>query len=400
MRRVLFVDDEPHILEGIQRMLRSYRHVWDMEFVNSGDAALRAMETQPFDVVVTDMRMPGMDGAALLKEVKARFPRAVRIILSGYGDLEAAMQSVWVSHQYLPKPCEADKLKSVVDRACNLEMFLQDPILQATLGELGELPVLPRMYRALVEALAKPEVDLKRVGMIVERDQAIAAKILQIANSSCFGMRREITSIEQATNDLGALTIQGLVLSGEVFREFENSDSVESLFLEREQKHSLLTASIARRLLPGKRSADKAFLVGALLDIGVLVIAASLPERLAVLLEAGAGITEPFHEVEERVFGVSHAGIGAYLLGLWGLPYPIVEAIAHHHHPSRVKEESEFGVLAAVHVADTLAHELGSCAAITPPLDEELLRGLGVAERIPEWRALAVEEAENELVVA
>jgi len=137
MKSVLFVDDEPRILDGLRRMLHGQRRVWDMGFATSGDEALRAMATQPFDVVVSDMRMPAMDGAVLLGEVQRLYPRTVRIVLSGHADLEASMRSVRVSHQYLTKPCDADFLKEVVERACGLESVLGDRVLRETLGEVG-----------------------------------------------------------------------------------------------------------------------------------------------------------------------------------------------------------------------------------------------------------------------
>jgi CheY-like chemotaxis protein len=76
MRRILFVDDESRILEGLQRMLRPQRQHWEMAFASSGEAALKLLEERPFDVIVSDMRMPVMDGAALLTHVRDRFPGA------------------------------------------------------------------------------------------------------------------------------------------------------------------------------------------------------------------------------------------------------------------------------------------------------------------------------------
>ena len=87
MKRILFVDDEEMVLQGLQRMLRSLRREWDMTFVESGAKALELMAEQPFDVVVSDMLMPGMTGAELLNEVMKRYPRTVRLILSGHADI-------------------------------------------------------------------------------------------------------------------------------------------------------------------------------------------------------------------------------------------------------------------------------------------------------------------------
>ena len=117
MMRVLFVDDEPHILSGLQRMLRPLRHEWAMTFVGGGPAALDALEREVFDVIVTDMRMPGLSGAQLLAEVHRRRPRVACIVLSGQSDQEHLLQLADTPHEYLAKPCDADVLKETVCRA-------------------------------------------------------------------------------------------------------------------------------------------------------------------------------------------------------------------------------------------------------------------------------------------
>jgi len=401
MKRILFVDDESRILDGLRRMLRPHRDVWEMVFVASGEEALAALEACPFDVLVTDMRMPGLDGAALLAEVKARQPKTVRIILSGHADLEAAMRSVAVSHQFLTKPCDAAVLKSVIDRACNLESFLSDTVLQGALGKMGDLPVLPSTYQALTAALSEPEVDMDTVSAIVEQDTAIAAKIIHLVNSSYFGVRQEISSVRQATSHLGINTIRDLTLSLEVFGQFGCGARATGFSIDREQSHSLMTGRIARRLLPNKSGADQAFIAAMMHDIGKLVLARQLPDAVSRIRLAGAGVRAPAHAVETSVLGVSHAQVGAYLLGLWGMPYSILEAIAFHHHPSMVVTQPTFGVLAAVHVADVLAHEIGDLPeAARPELDLALMERLGVCDKLPEWRGIARNEAGLDCKVA
>jgi putative nucleotidyltransferase with HDIG domain len=392
MKRILFVDDEPNILDGLRRMLRSQRRAWEMAFVRSGEEALKSMAASPFDVVVSDLRMPGMNGVALLSHLQEHYPRTVRIILSGHADLEASMRSVDVAHQFLTKPCEAEVLKRVVERACNLEVLLSSTTLQDILGGIGELPVLPKVYRTLAEALAEPEVDLRRIGQIVEQDYAIAAKVLQLVNSSFFGLRKEITNLRQATTYLGVDTIQALVLSFEIFREFKNTQAA-GFVAEREQGHSFLTARIARRLVDEKNVSDQAFLAAMLHDIGKLLMATYLPGEFQKAVQASIAAAQPCHLAEESLLGVSHAEIGAYLLGLWGMPYAVVEAVASHHHPARVDAQFGFGVLGAVHVADVLARRQREETACTLALDDAFVQSIGVADRLPVWKAIAAEEA-------
>jgi len=393
MKRILFVDDEPSILDGLKRMLRSQRKVWGMSFAGSGPQALEVLGAEPFDVIVTDMKMPGMNGAELLKHVQERHPATIRIVLSGHADMEASMRSVAVSHQFLAKPCEAEQLKSVVERACCLDVLLRDRQLTEILGQVSDLPVLPRVYHALTDALSKEEADLGDVGAIVEQDSGIASKILQLVNSSFFGIRREIVDIRQATSFLGITTIRDLVLSFGMFSAFDLADSRFSI--EREQEMSFAASRIARRLLPDANAAGLAFLAAMLHGSGKLVLASRFREDFVKVLGLGGGLTRPLDEVEREVLGVSHTEIGAYLLGLWGMPYPVVEAVAHHLHPSQVGGEVSFGVLGAVHVAVALAHEQFD-ESNSLSVDEAYLEQCGVLDQLPEWRAMAVEEATQE----
>jgi YesN/AraC family two-component response regulator len=175
-KRILFVDDEPMVLQGIQRSLRSMRAEWEIELASGGPEALETMAQAPFDVVITDMRMPGMDGAQLLDLVKARFPRTVRIILSGQSDRETILRSVGPSHQYLSKPCDVDELKQRLIRAFALRDMLDGPQLKEVISRLKTVPSLPALYVAVTEALQSPETSIAKIGNLIAQDMACAPK--------------------------------------------------------------------------------------------------------------------------------------------------------------------------------------------------------------------------------
>ncbi len=186
-KRILFVDDEPRVLEALRDLLRRYRNNWDMVFVTSGEQALVETERSHFDVVVSDMRMPQMDGAELLHRLQKTKPHIVRIILSGYSEVEAAMRAVPVAHQFLAKPVEPRKLESVIERACNLQALLQNEEIRSLASKLNNLPSVPKLYADLNRLLAGDNVSSEQVARLVEQDPAMCAKILQLVNSSFFG---------------------------------------------------------------------------------------------------------------------------------------------------------------------------------------------------------------------
>jgi len=395
MRRVLFVDDEPRILEGLRRMLRGQRHEWEMAFAPGGEAALALLEASPFDVIVSDMRMPGMDGARLLALVRDRYPQVVRIVLSGHTELSTALRVVPVAHQFLAKPCDPGTLRVAVERACHLKTLLNDESIRGTVGALRDLPSLPRTYDAMTEALRSADTSLQKIARIVEQDVGISAKILQLVNSAFFGLAHSITNIEHAVIYLGINTLRSLALSVEIFRVFQPKTPLPGFSLEKLERHARLAAHIAAYLPVPKHLADIPMVAAMLHDVGKLILAWKFPERFGKLLAKAAEEHRPLYQVEQDEYGFSHAEIGAYLLGLWGLPYLLVEAVAYHHGPSRVPHEN-FDAISAVYVANVLAHELEAPSAQVfleenNETNRKELAALGVEGDLAAWRAAAAE---------
>ena len=393
MRRVLFVDDEPRILEGLRRMLRPQRHEWEMAFAPGGEAALAMMEALPFDVIVTDMRMPGIDGATLLCRVRDLYPQVVRIVLSGHTELSMALRVVPVAHQFLAKPCDAAMLRVAIERACRLQALLTDDSIRRTVTALGDLPSLPRTYEALTQVLADPDTSIHTVSKIIEGDVGVSAKVLQLVNSAFFGIAHSMTNIQSAVSYLGINTLKNLVLSVEIFRAFRPQKEVPGFSLEKLQHHAQLTAQIAARLPVPKYLADIAVVAGMLHDVGKLIMAWKLSEHFQEVMAEALETRSPAYKVEERIDGFSHAEIGACLLGLWGLPFSVVEAVAFHHSPNRVPHQN-FDNISAVYAANLLAHEVEEASSTGQAVYnlenyQEEFATLGIREMLPEWRAMA-----------
>lgn len=387
MKRILFVDDEPRVLEGLRNLLRRHRYKWDMTFAAGGPAALELLETQSFDVIVSDMLMPEVDGAALLAHVQREYPRTMRIVLSGHMEVQAVMQTLPVAHQFLGKPCNAGQLENVIERTCQVQALIDDPKIQQVVGGIRQLPALPQVYQRLMQALADDRTQVRDVAALLQQDMAICAKLLQIVNSAFFRLARRITNIEEAVWYLGFAMVRNLALTIGVFEASEQPAGFSSEAL---QQHALRVASLSRQIAADPRRADDAFMAGMLHDIGKLVLALRLPEQFRQAQERARQRRLPSWQTERELLGVSHAEVGAYLLGLWGLPYPIIEAAAYHHQPRSVPPH-EFDALAAVHVADGLVHETSPSAddLSVEPLDKTYLAALGVLNRLEGWRALA-----------
>ena len=376
MKRVLFVDDDAPLLSALRSRLRRMRGAWDMEFVSSGQEAIARLEQQPFDVIVTDQRMPAMDGATLLQVVLERWPRTVRIVLSGYAEADQIIRLVPLAHQYVSKPCEPERLENVIIRCLALQELLQQPVLRELVGRMGQLPPAPKTFSQLQRVMTSDSSSVSDVAALVSQDTVLAAKLLQIVNSGFFRVPRRITKIEQAVGYLGLNTVRNLLVSAEVFTAWRGPPRQDLLLLDTLQTHAIRTAAAVAGLVEDERMANDAQLAALLHDIGYVVLSHGCPRELQEARRVSTQEALPLDEAERRVLGASHAEIGAYLLGIWGFPAPVVEAVANHHAPSRVQSH-DFDVLSAL----CIAH------AFTEPTETAAFPGISVrhSEITPEY---------------
>lgn len=397
-KSILFVDDDLNLLDGLKRMLRVCRNEWNMVFVSSGEEALKLMEQTPVDVIVSDLRMPCMDGAALLAEIRERYPHVSRIVLSGHADKATAMRAIGNAHQYLTKPCSADTLKAAVSRSVQLRDVLGNDELRRLVTGMTAIPSLPSLYLELVSELESAESSLKKVSNVISQDIGMTAKILQLVNSDLFGIADRITNPEQAVTILGLDTIRSLVLSIGVFSQMLEGSPTANASREL-WTHSLITGVFARQIGNvenlGRRKGEECFTAGLLHDIGKLVLWMNTPDKYQTILETSRSEKRALWTVEKEVLGCTHADIGAYLLGLWALPDPVVEAVAYHHNPkgSTVKT---FSSLSIVHVANYLANR-HSAVEYEAQLDRDYMAGIGFLERVDNWELLCKVTAEEGL---
>ncbi len=392
MRKVVFVDDMPEVLRMLKRTLDPIKGEWAMRFVGSASEALAALEQDTVDVLATDLIMPEMDGFQLLKEVKARYPTMVRIAFSGQpGQGQGlGLRSTDLAHQFLEKPIDAERLRSIMTRACELRALLADDQLRIVVTNLKNLPSLPALYQELMDEIHSREASLKKVAKIISKDMAMVTKILQLVNSAFFGLQTTVSNPEQAVALLGSDTIRALVLSMQAFSKFDGV-ALPGFSLDALWQHGLKTSGfakvIAQREQVPQAMVDEAFTAGLLHDIGLLLLASNKPEDYKRVLALQKGSALPDWQAEREIFGVTHAEVGAYLLGLWGVVEAVVEAVAYHHRPSACGDQT-FSPLTAVHVANAIAEsELSASSASLPiKIDEAYLAKLGKLDRLAAWK--------------
>ncbi len=396
-RRVLFVDDDTNVLDGYRRLFRQQRDHWEMTFCDSGSEALEKLQEEPFDVLVTDMQMPGMNGAELMSRAVDVAPGVARIVLTGYASMSSSVEAADLAHQLLNKPCDIDTLKEAIEHSCNVQSIITSDRVRQAIGRISRLPSPPTVYHELSRALRQDDSDAATVTAIIEQDMAIAAKLLHLVNSAFFGLRRRVASLEQAVTLLGLRQIRDVVLASHVFGSDIKASPGGELSLEKIRDHSVAVARLAREIMleegDGRELADQAFIGGLLHSFGILVLAHNGFQKYDKAIDYCRRKERSLPEVERVLFGATHAEAGAYILGLWKIPPVIVEAVLMHQTPSQLVS-AKWGPVTAVHVANTLVHELRDEAKLYPvqPLDMDYLQQLGLVERVERWREVAQEQ--------
>lgn len=396
--RVLFVDDEPLILEMLQVTLEPMSTEWDLAFAESGEKALALMAKTPFDVVVSDMRMPGMTGAQLLNEVMERYAATVRFILSGYAENDQVMRCVGATHQFLAKPFELPALVAKLNQVRSLKDRLRSPEIRNLLVKRDFLPSMPAVYFRILEALQSPDWPVEQIARIVAQDPGLTTKILQLVNSAFFGFARNVSNADDAVMLLGLSTIRSLALTTRLFTA-PKARPYEGYSVEQVWSHSMAVAQLAKKIALAEggdeRLVEESFTAGLLHDVGKMLLAENLGTRYFELMARADKSRRPLNLVEQEAWQTTHGEIGAYLLDLWGLPTPLVEAVALHHQPSK-SPDSAFSALTAVHAADMLLKAAKAPEGQAPleALDQAYLTRLGLGERVEAWRQqLQAEEA-------
>ena len=402
MKRVIFVDDEPNVLEGIKVSLHQMRDEWTMAFAHDAVRALAMMEEaeEPFDVIVSDMNMPGMGGKDLLHVVKETYPQTVRMVLSGQLDAENVVQAAAFAHQILRKPCEPALLRERLTRAFALNNYLKNCPMRDDLFAMCGIPSVPTVYWKLLNEINDEKPSIVKIGEIIETDPSMSAKVLQVAHAAYRGTHN-FSSIVDAVNLIGLKNIKGLVLMPGIFELADGSQLPEEVDLERMWKHALQVAEFAKRISQREHDDteqnDEAYSAGLLHDIGLLIVATRMPDKFADAIELRRSRGMSLMEAEKECFGATHAEMGGFLLDLWGLPEHVVEAISFHLYPSSTPDhtyrmlllDTRDGVsaLTAVHIANYLSEDLDDLIEeqAKAKVDHIHLADLNMSDRLSDW---------------
>ena len=395
---ILFVDDEQAVLDGLYRRLWEYEDQWRMMFAVNAATALRMMDEHGVDVVITDLRMPGMDGAALLHEVSRRHPMAVRFVLSGYSDRDAIFRAVGPAHQYFVKPCDPEILAKAVSHALAIRKRLHSPELFALISGAKSIPAMPHALAELAHLLQSPTTSMAELARVISGDVGLTTQLLKLVNSAYFVLPMAVNDVFQAIKLLGFELVRSLVMLGAVFETFQHAD-IDVAAVKRMEQRSLMIGAVARDIAEAEHldhnGVQYCQCAGMLSHVGSLILLANRPVQMADIQAQLDRSEDNVIDLEQRAFGASHPEVGACLLSLWGFCDGVVEAVLYHHHPHEADPNfiDRLDPVAVVHVAQHLVKPVrpGSPRTDHPyqGVDHDYLWRVGAIDRLDKWADIA-----------
>jgi len=339
--KILFVDDDPLVLQGLRRALHRQQESWDMIFAESSDQAFEKLNAGTVDVVVSDLRMPGMDGIQFLERVASIWPSTIRIILTGQTEREALLRAVGPAPQFLSKPCSAEKLEAVISRSIRLRNNIKDPTFTDRIGILKSIPSPPDIYAKLMASIGNEKAPTDAVGRVVAQDLAFTTRLLQVANSPIFALPMMVSDASHAVRLLGVDTVRALAITHGLVTSLQGTDlgnlPIENLWFEGIQCGTV-TRHIALNMHANADLVNESSLAGMLHGIGQLLLAMNDPRRHRAARAAAQAGQLQLTEAEQRLFGFNHALAGGYLLHLWGFPESVIEGVIGWPFPSKLGE--------------------------------------------------------------
>ncbi len=393
---ILFVDDEQTILDGLFRCFSATDEPWTMLFATSGQQALKLFADHRVDVVVSDLKMPEMDGAELLETVRRISPETTRIILSGCSEREVPYQTVGPAHQHYTKPCSSVKLAEAINRALSVRRRLRSPELLSLVSGVKSAPAFQKSLTSLFNEIRSPHGSTASVARIIERDISLTAQLLKFANSGFFRVAAPITDTAYAVRLLGLEIIRALFVMSKAFETFR-SPGIDIRVVNRLQERSLVIGLLARRIAAAEgmpqQVAEQAQCAGMLAHIGSLLLLTAMKDKVKDISDELDATGGTITDIERKYLGVTHADCGAAMLDLWGFPSAVVEAVLFHHEPCQRGGQSSVTALTAVHAAQALAKfstkQLGHPKALLTGLDVDHLRQTGTIDHIGSWGQIA-----------
>jgi len=353
-KRILCVDDEPGIRQVYEMLPSFLGSDFLVTTTANGDEALAQIAAAPYDVIISDLLMPGLSGSELLKKVAQISPSTARVVISGFPDELTVARCLVVGHRYFTKPFSPVTLMGSVRALCQARDVASSDKVRQLVGKIEGLPTPPDSYVEILKKFNDPNTAIRSLAECLEHDPAVSVKLLQAVNSPLFGAARRIDSIEESIQRIGLNVLKALVLSIHFFNFYQKPGL--KFQLQKIWDHSSAVAHRARQIAHERswpaEVCEESFFAGLLHDLGRVVLSTCPDEdRWALFPEY-----DPCHDDVSACFALSHtidSEAGAYLLALWGIPDRVVNAVRTFRFSGVISPDEPCAAAALA-----LAHEL------------------------------------------
>lgn len=328
--KLLIVDDEQPILSALKSLLRKENYY--IYTVDNPKEAIKLLFTDKFDIVISDMRMPEINGIALLEKAAEFNPNSYRIILSGYEDRNIVFGAIasGYAHAYMMKPWEDQFLKDVLSRSAKIVENVVKVDNKILLSKLNSLPTESKFSEYISNIINDEDISIDKLSEMIEKSPAILSKLLHLSNSVYIGSIGRITTAKEAIHFLGINYVVTLLNSFEFINSFYNTlPTIIKFFLDSWLEISSKRAKIVEMIIQSNESSTKnerdlSVIVAMFWDLAILIEACLFPDHFIKILDNNYKVTR---ENALRKFGDNFYFLGTLLLEIWNFPYIIIEHI-------------------------------------------------------------------------
>lgn len=375
MHSILLITKDKEYVRSISNRISSdrYRIQHTLDLID----ALNVLKEQQIDVVLVDSENEDMDKAILTK-IKDTNPNAIRFCVS---DVQTNIE------HYLPKKlnhsqiqCDKsmsiDELIVLIDKVIDIDQKVKDKNLVNIMSNLKHLPTVPQVYFQMSNMIMN-NASVEEIANKLEEDPAITSNILKLANTAFYNAKTG--SIRQAIMYIGLTNVKNIILTNAVFGNDGLDPKTRDLHWEHVMKTNKILNGFYYEVL-GKKLNNNISSVGLLHDIGSLVMMSNFPVEFNQLInQVNENPELDFHDLEFEIFGFNHEQLGGYLLDLWGLPYPVIEAALSHHNPMNPNIINQELVM-SVHIANHYAWKAMAYKKYDNYLDEDVFGALHITK--------------------
>ncbi len=391
---LMLLDPGGDFLSWTHQLSKAEPH-WQVDRFDDPQMLLARFELKAPDAVFLSSSIRGYAELNVLNRMIELKPDLLRFQLGpSIHSNQSITQRLELTHRVFAQPNDIETICTTVKYLLKITQLVKRPAIRQFISNQHQLPAVPGVYLELTHALNSDTTNAKNIASIIQQDPALAAKLIQLVNSSYFGMPREISQIPEAVSILGIRTLRGLALSSRISSTYPPHKRWKYFSFERINQRALLVARLAKdicqqaKVSPG--IAEQAFLAGLLQDIGILVMASQNPSDYLKVLQYAVKEKKPLHLAEKKITGLYHGEVGAALMALWNIPPRVVEAILLHPAP-HLSTDTDFQPLTAVHVADALIPPVWQHkhTKMNNQLSEAYLEKIGYLSSLHHWKLLA-----------